>query len=939
MSLWERFGLRRVAGAALGVLLAARAAAMSEEELQALYLGVAEGAVEAFEPLWHEYSDAIPNTGFFDIASYGNWKDDEYISAVTIPLNGQLILCYSVLLNETDKAAFSALNVPRERLLEHAVKAIRWCCLTSGYVADPYPYPVKGVTDGHLSGTNWIRKHGRPVDVLGWYSVGVANLWDELDEETKGLVEQLMVGAAAKEAYLYGWQYADGGHHDRVKQDMASTIGAAFLFPEVDAAKPCREVVAQQCVDLVATVHDRACPVVADGKAVRDWFRAWNLYEDYSSDHHGWAQIWYGCDLVFEGRAYLELMSALTGRPRLEVSAYPGNGFDGVLEWAKGICLPEGEPASVHGVEYDSYYGAGLLAYCYGAVVKKDPVAAALEERAARLLESHIQAVGLYDYHRNSRAKAAAAYLMHKHAGPRAESVPFGQAWQALSGTYHHRGHQNFVHRGPGAWVSFAWDSTSCRGRGPQGYVVPVSLDTQEPLIYFMPRSLAGDVDMFDDGARVQHRQPETVYTWEADDTGFHTTGRARDAWLDRYCAFFCFGDGPAVLLTALAARQESQLSWAGVPICLYAREGITGPRTYRDAGGAFELGGAQEHVSDWWCVDERIGLAIAGGNGRAKVERREGYNWARSGAYRDKMDCLFASPIGRIDLKAGELGADVAAAVYPSATPAQVERAAAALKAGALAVPDGWRGGLVPDARREGRRYLAVANLWGAPGDAVLELACAEGAPVASRASLITGGTGRLTLRLEPLHSYGDTIGLYVKVPDGHAIAAERLARGRYRFSPMGGGPVSVEAIWIVDNAGAATVSAHSNAGPVPVAVEARGQAVFCSFTLMEPTVVEFSEPGAADHVPPFVDIRSVDVREDGRVSVCVDAADSSGIGWCELACDGAVVERKTQPPYVWALRPEPGWHTFRAVAADASPAANARASFKRTVEVRMPF
>ncbi|MCP4642462.1 MAG: hypothetical protein GY851_18600 [bacterium] len=927
----------RFAGLFAVLVLAGPARGMPEDELQSVYLRVVEQAVEAYEPLWRDYSDTIPDTGYFDISSYGNWRDDEYVSAVTIPLNGQLILCYSVLLNETDKDTFSSLKVPREVLRDHAIKAVRWCCLTSGYVENAHPYPIPGIDDHHLSGVSWIRKHGRPVDVLGWYTVGVANLWDELDEETRGLVQQLMVGSAAKEAYPYEWKYASGGHHDRIKQDMASTIGAAFLFPHVEEAKPCREVVAQQCMDMVATLHDAACPPVVDGRPVRDRYRAWHLYEDGSSDHHAWAQIWYGCDLIFEGRTYLELMSALTGQPPLEVYGYPGNGFDSVLDWVKGICLPEGEPASVHGMEYDSYYGAGLLAFCYGSVIRKDPVAAALEERAAKLLESHINAVQVYDYHRNSRAKAAAAYLMHKHAGPRAEPVPFEKAWESLTGTYHHRGHQNLVHRSQNAWVSFSWDSTSRKGRGPQGYVVPASLGEQDPLIYLTPHSIAGGVDMFDTDGKKQQTQPETLYTWNADDAGFCTTGRARDPWLDRYCAFFCFGDGPTVFIEALQARKDSQLSWAGVPVCFYARDGLTGPRVYRDAQGTFELGGAEEHLSDWWCVDERIGLAIAGGNKRAKIERRTGANWARGVDYRDKVDCVFASPIGRVNLKAGELGADIVAAIYPKPTPSQVAQASARLADGLVTLPEGWRGALVPDARADGRRYLAVSNLWGTDNQTVLELTCSEGGPVVTPECVVRNAQTRATVGLRPLESLGQAVDMYVRTP-GDPVAVRRLGPGKYTFTSVNGNPVTIKTVYSTAMPNHVSVSLDPVSGVGDLSTTYRRDAILCMFTVTNETMLEFTGEASPDGTPPFVDIRDIDVREDGRVAVTVDANDQSGIAWVDLHFDGTVVKRKHKAPYTFIIRPEYGWHTFQATACDASPRTNTRASFKRTVEVRKP-
>ncbi len=129
----------------------------------------------------------------------------------------------------------------------------------------------------------------------------------------------------------------------------------------------------------------------------------------------------------------------------------------GVLGWDKAIVTPEGEPASVHGMEYDSYYGSGLLAFAFGATVEKDPVSAALEEQAALMHRRQARAVAQYDYHRNSWAKAAAAYLWHKFEGPRAEPLPLPAAMAALRGTYHFKWQNNVVQRTDGKFASFAW--------------------------------------------------------------------------------------------------------------------------------------------------------------------------------------------------------------------------------------------------------------------------------------------------------------------------------------------------------------------------------------------------------------------------------------------------------------------------------------------------
>ncbi|MBN1490008.1 MAG: hypothetical protein JXA69_08835, partial [Phycisphaerae bacterium] len=327
--------------ATLGFLIVAvatpsMAAGMTEAELCDLYLGVVEDAVSVFEPLWTDVSASVPNAGYFDFIKYDTWLPEWYGSEITVCGNGQIVFCYALLLNHTDKATFTDRHVPRAVLRDHAIQAIRWCCLTSGYVENPYPFPTEGMYPRRIKdGKYWIRPHGHRTDVLGWLTTGIAMLWDELDEETRGLVEDVMIGMAPKERIVRQWTFVQGGNHDVVKQDMSSTVGAAFLFPGRDDHDLYLDIVRGNGIDLVSTMHDRACAAVAAGKPIREWSKGWNLYPDYSSDHHGWCQIWYGCDLIFEGRYYIEFLSRLMNIPVLETFTYPGNGFDGVLEWIK----------------------------------------------------------------------------------------------------------------------------------------------------------------------------------------------------------------------------------------------------------------------------------------------------------------------------------------------------------------------------------------------------------------------------------------------------------------------------------------------------------------------------------------------------------------------------------------------------------------------------
>ncbi len=944
----------RIAGAVVPALIAAAlvsapAQAMTEQELCQLYLDVVEDAVADFEPLWVDDSKRIPNSGFWDFRKYDTWLPKWYAEVVTVPGAGQIVYCYSVLLSETTKETFTDKKIPRKTLIDHAVKALRWCCLTSAYVKNGYDFLPARDEHQFYKGKKWRRKLGYRADEMGWLTVGAARLWDQLDDETKGLLEQVMIGGAQPERLVRSWRSGgQGGNHDVVKQDLASTIGAAYLFPQRDDHKKYQDIIRGNGIDLVATVHDQACKAKADGKTIAqwsadgvelfrkqvrrpDWTQIWNLYPDYSSDHHGWCQVWYGCDLIFEGRSYIELLSHIRKMPVPAVYTYPGNGFDGVLDWVKTTCLPEGEPASVHGMEYDAYYGSGLLAYCYGAVIKRDPVSARLERQAAQLLRRHTRATRLYDYHRNCYAKAASCYLLHKIHGPGPKPLPPAEAWRARNGNTHYRWQQCLVHRSDNKFASWSWGTIS-RGRWCQmaGFVVPARNGggADEPLMYLLQNSLVGTTSTKWQGAKPKGAPADVVYRHTCSDDGMSTAGVISEAGADRYQAFFALDGGPCVLFTQVRLHQPGKMYFQGVPLFFYVRPGLTSSRTYCDAKGTQSLETAATRKSPWWCVNDRLGVATVGGSGTVRIKRVVGMNWARTSAYKDKADAIYTGTIDEVDVKAGGLGVDLTTVVYTETPHDLVAKASGLLEKCVLVLPNGWKGVIVPDAKRH---YLAISNLWGQEPQVKVRCALDEGAPVLSSETIVRGGTATATIHLERLGSFAEPIECYIKVPDGRIARARRLTPNRYMLEPEG-----TKALPVVIRLPGAAGLAYEIIG---YGVNVKGtvpKEEQLSATVPGMVTIELKGKARQDHVAPAVEITDVVHRVDGQVRIEVAARDRSGIASVELYCDGKPLARRAAGDYIWVHRPGNGAHTYHAVATDASPQKNKRASFKRTLVVK---
>ncbi len=912
------------------------AQAMTEEELCQLYLDVVEDAVDVFEPLWVDDSDRVPNSGFFDFRKYGDWMDEPYATIITVCGTGHAIYCYAILLTETEQETFGEKKLTRAELMDRCVKAFRWCCLTSIYVENPYYY-LPNTRPQFRIGDHWRRVYGYRADEVGWLTMAAAILWDQLDAETKDLCQDVFTGGANLDRDTKTWYPVQGGNHDQVKQDLSSTMGAAYLFPELADLDFKRSLIAAFGIDMVSTLHDFTCGAIADGKPVREWAEGWNLYQDYSCDHHGWCNLWYGGDMLFEGYTYIHLLSALTGVPMPETFTYDGNGFEGVLKFHQVLSLPEGESAAPHGAEYDSYYGVSLLIHCYGAVVQKDPFSAALEERAANLLKRHSRAIRRYDYHRNSWAKAGTAYLMHKYAGPRAEPLPYHEAYQSLDGAYHYRWLRCLIHRTKGRWNSFAWgsissnrDVTKTYGNGLTGFVVPSRLEVNEPepLVYLHPESLIGDIQVQTGNEKERKvSKPNSLYTYQFNDAGFHTAGLVTDPVLDRYYAYFSFEDGPCVMFTQFQAKQDCRLRWTGLPVYFYARPGFTSSRHYYDAQGAQALEQEALRDSNWWCVEDLLGMVVSGGNNQLKIERRLGYNWARQPEYKDKCDTVFASPMNGKALRAGGAGVDLITAIYANTPHNQIAEHAQQLRTD-LPLPQGWRGAIAP--APSNRRVLAIANFSGSVNQTILNLTYPEGAPVLSNETIIEGGQSAAWIQLDSLESYGETIELYAETMNERAVRASKCAANQYAFEPVEPGTVGLRLQFFGEGAEQMIVRGV-NGGRIKTIPCKTG--ALTTVMIDRPVLLEFEGGERVDRIRPSVEISAIDVREDLLVTIHVKTSDRSGIQSVEWFCDGESIGKRTNAPYTLTHRPKAGPHTYYAIATDT--AGNQRISFKRTIRV----
>lgn len=794
-----------------------------ETDVMQVYLRILESAVDFFEPLWRDADNGAPNAGFFDFRDYGNWAYDAYATIITIPGNGMVALAYAVLLTHTQAEAFGMGALPREAILSRAVQAIRWCCLTSAYTRTPFPY-LPGTPWDFAQGEQWIRRIGRRADATGYLTLAALLLWDHLDADTKRLVREVAIGAAVRDLPPYAWDPVQGGNHDQVKKDLTATLAAAYMFPEHPDHSAFMATVEQAGVDLVSRPSDAQRADDVGGKPLSAYYRGWNLYDDFSSDHHGHAQLWYGVHDVFEPRLMVELFARFTGRTVPETYTYPGNNFDGVLGWAKKLFLDSGDLAHPHGAEYDSYYGGTpALAFAYGSTLLEDPQAAALEFLCAGLMDRHTQAVRQYDYHRSSWGVAALAYLAHAHLREAAPPVaPLSEALASLNGVAYYARQHALIHRTDEKWVSFSW-GTSCRNRGGfAGFVVPQRLSPEvavdggwsEPLVYFHQNSLTGVVSV--DGAPGASASSDTLfeeydYNFEYDGTGFSTAGeRVWDDTVSQKMAVFSFHDGPVVVFTRLVALDDAVFGFTGIPLYFYTRRGVTDEHVLTSpigTGSLDSLIGKHDSMS-WWCIDGRLGAVVFDGPAEVCISHMiqpegeeypplpPGYNWARNSQYRDTAVILSTASLNPVAAAAGARLLELGMVLYPGAVKRDVEQAAD--RASIVDLPDHLSGVVLEG--KTGMRDLAVVCWEDTPGTVdVLKFSFPEGAPVLRGAGIegatsVRGSVSAVDVRLGRFSTIRATICTYIasKGDSTVSVSADR-ASGGFLLTPVSGTPLAV--------------------------------------------------------------------------------------------------------------------------------------------------
>lgn len=420
---------------------------------------------------WIRYADQQyaewperPNCGHFFGGSYWYELETAY-TALVYAVAGKL--------GDYDE---SLTGLPREVMVERAIKSLRYLC----YTHDTGPEECVR-TEGrnpYCSGLKWggrgddffrASQTGTSINAIG-YTAWL--LWDELDVETQGMIENVLVYYADR--WSFDEEPRNGVYFNTQCEENAWTaagIGAAAaLFPEHPRNPKWKEAAERWAINSVSTVKDQILrrPAVSTT----------TFHPDFTSENHAFVHPSY----MFAGislRGFYALLLLMGGEPIPE--ALTLNNVPMYERTIKQWSLLDGYPVPIQGQDwwYNRQHEA-LTGHAFMNVLHQDADAALLERRALDYIE-HIQASNTrgcmleengeecivvassfqtaVDMEFASAHSVLTAYLLHVFGGPGAVPTEPDQYQSKVNGVHYYPHGGLITHRTDNTFSSFSWRS------------------------------------------------------------------------------------------------------------------------------------------------------------------------------------------------------------------------------------------------------------------------------------------------------------------------------------------------------------------------------------------------------------------------------------------------------------------------------------------------
>jgi hypothetical protein len=341
--------------------------------------------------------------------------------------NGGVCLVNAVLFTELpQKATFSPRQIPRAALLDHTRRTLHKLCLTSAVCTDPRALKPStwGGPDPKSKGWHWQAG----LETEHW--VLAAKLLEaHLDDDTKALVRQVAAaeadGAAAREI-----RSARKG--DTAADDCAWNAGilgvCAAIYADDARATKWDELAKRWALNMDGREPDRTSDRRIDGKPLREWLVATNVFPDFTLENHGFWDLPY--QLGFAALAEPVIAYQLCKKPIPEAfRAHAVEIGESILKW---LVLPDGDLLCPQGIDWAERDVQHSWGFSILGTLLDQPWALAAESRCRKLLTARQAAFGDgsihaldFGYETDLAVVWTFSYLLHRHFGKRDSGPTF----------------------------------------------------------------------------------------------------------------------------------------------------------------------------------------------------------------------------------------------------------------------------------------------------------------------------------------------------------------------------------------------------------------------------------------------------------------------------------------------------------------------------------
>lgn len=559
-----------------------------------------------------------------------------------------------------------ATGLKRELVKEQAVQAIRYL----GFTHDTGPADCVRAHGMNVynSGNKWGGKNdnffmaSQTGQAIVYYSLAAWLLWDDLDDETRHLVHNVLTYYADK----YAAEEPRVGVYVNTQCEengwtAAGISGAAFLFREHPHYYKWNDALADWSYNTVNTFRDWF-QLGKGGNLTHTLIKSYTFHADYTSENHGFLHPGYMLAGIYL-RSYAGVFYLMSGEKIPDFLVR--NNEDMYERTIKRWCQFDGLPLPVQGQDwwYNMHHQI-VQCHAWMNVVHGDADAAVFEigaldsiERLQRsnskgcMLEEdgekyHVARTSYetaYDFeHSSSAAAMAYTYLFHLFGGTGPEPTPHGELMRRIGGVHYYPHGSVVVHRSADSISSFSWRSKVMALAVPRQGLWGVT-----PL----PVSYTGTVRIAaDEGSAADLHDTEVYDTHDsrvmARDDGFGATAAMLRAGgrLLQDVAYISLPDGNTVYMervTALRNCRSATLETGKIGIRNenYSALGdlATGSRRIHFPGFTKKydgfFGGEPDRIDafepvPWLNVDDMIGYVPTGSQGVVYLNQHQYPKW-----------------------------------------------------------------------------------------------------------------------------------------------------------------------------------------------------------------------------------------------------------------------------------------------------------------------